>query len=645
MAAALNHALLAAAVAALAGAALRAAALATPDGGERALAATVLAAAAAILEATLLGLIGLGGSAVALSLAAVATWGAARAALPRPDRSVSSLLAGWVRRSRTAELAVVAGLVGVVAAWTAWMLRYPGLGYDSVLYHLPEAIAWVHGGSPGSVEPIVVGLPVGSYPLAYEVLASWALAIDRSLVPVLFLTAGFATLLAGSTWLLLRRLELPGTVAALAAAALTLSPAVIAQGANGATLDGAALAWLSTCAALVAASRRRPALLAPALVAGGLAAGTKTTALPLTVVVLAVGLWLGREHLGRLARPLAAAGVAALAVGATWYLRNLIDHGSPFWPYLTLPWGDPAPRAIRIADISFLDRPGETLRRLDRHYLERFAGGIVLLVGAAVVAALSRRRGVVLAALAALASLLLWLNAPLTGVSDEPGFDPGTGDATRYLLPGLGAATLALALAAARIGPARLPALGLLALAGALNLIQALDLGFPSMPRASTLAAGALAGAIAGLALARLRGLRDPRWSPLVARAAAVAVAALVVIALTPAVDGLGERHAGANLFDAGVVSWLHSQRAFEDGEQPVAVTGTLNALFAGDRLEHRQRLLPITGPCAEVERARHEGWVVFTRLVKPPPDDVSRCLPASEADYADESHRVYAPR
>jgi hypothetical protein len=643
-AAAAHHALLAAAVAALGAAGLRAAALASPAALERAVAAAPLAAGTAVLESLLLGLVGLGGSAVALALAAGATWAAARVLLPAPTIPLGRHLARWWRKADRARRAALGALVGMLAAWGAWMLRYPGLGYDSVLYHLPEAVVWVQGGSPGSVEPIVAGLPVGSYPLSYEVLVSWALGLDRSLVPVPLITGALVVLLGASGWLGLRVVSAPARVAGLAVAALVASPAVVAQGESGASLDGAALAWLVTCAALCAASRERPALLAPALVAGGLAAGTKTTALPLTLVVLVLGIVWGRRRARALARPLGAAAAVALAVGGFWYLRDLVDHGSPLWPYMTLPGGDEAPAVIRAADISFLDRPGETLSRLDSYYLRHFGGGIALLLGAFLVALPSRRGAAIAAALAGLGSLLLWLNAPLTGVSDQPIFDRGTGDATRYLLPALAAATLALVLAARDGGPVGRLAIAFLAAALGLNVYQTLDLGFPSVPAPSTPLVGAAAGAAAALAVGWVAARPAGRSPPVTWRALGATLVAAGAVALAPAAQGFGERHARAGLFDAGLVRWINSRPSFDEGEEPVAVSGSLNALLAGDRLRHPLVLLPPSTPCREVEQRLRRGWVVFATLISPGPRDVSRCLPHGRSSYVDSNYRAYAP-
>src|SRR3954468_8471252 len=80
----LHHALLGASVVALASAGLRLASMLAERGLPRLLAAAAFATAAAVAEALLLGLVSLGGSTAALTVAALATVAASYALLPRP---------------------------------------------------------------------------------------------------------------------------------------------------------------------------------------------------------------------------------------------------------------------------------------------------------------------------------------------------------------------------------------------------------------------------------------------------------------------------------------------------------------------------------------------------------------------------------
>jgi hypothetical protein len=492
-----HHAGLAVAVWALGAAGWR---VAPGAGLTRLVGAVVLAAAAAVGEALLLGLVGLGGSSAALVIAALVTWGLARGLVETRGLPAGAELLAWARGLDRVAALLLGALGGAVLAWTAWLFLHPALGHDMVLYHLPEAIQWVHGGQPGAVDRVISSVPVGSYPLTHEVLLEWGLAIGRSFVWALLVTAFMPVLFALAGWLGLRALGVDRGVRAAAVAALVATPAVIASQSGGASLDPAALAWLVSCGALcaVAVRSRQAVLLAPAVVAAGLAIGTKTTAAPLSLTVLVASAWLLRTSLRRVARPLGAALALALAVGGVWYLRNTVDHGWPLWPFSSAPWGDPRPEIIVHADVKFIDRPGDTWSRLHDYYLRHFGGPMLVFCGALVAALLVRTRAVLLAAAATLASVFIWMNAPFTGVFGATrAFDIGTGDATRYLLPGAAAAALTLALASRRGGWIRWGCLGLLAVAAVIGLWQTFDLGFPSAPAVGTPVAGMLVGVAA----------------------------------------------------------------------------------------------------------------------------------------------------
>jgi hypothetical protein len=654
-----SHILLALAAAALLDAGFRAASLTGAQGLERGIAAAVLAAAAAVVEALGLGLAAVGTSQAALTAAALATWLAARVLLPAPQiRLAAELRAWWAALSPPSRL-VIGGALGAAIAWSAWLLRHPALGHDMILYHVPEALTWIQNGHPGSIEPIVDALPVGAYPLTHEVLLSWGMGISRGFAFVSLLSIALTALLATATWSGLRRLGVGRTASTLAAAALVLLPATIASQSGGGSLDPAATAWLCACAALCAGAwRGRVALVCPAVTAAGLAAGTKTTALPLALVLVGTPLFAFRRSLRSVIRPLAAATAAALIVGGYWYARDLVLHGSPLWPFKAAPWGDPRPALYDAADVTFLERPGRTLSRLGDYYVHHFAGGIALLVGAFVAPLLAWRREVIAAAAVTLVSLLLWATAPFTGVLATSAFDVGTGDATRYLLPGLVAAALTLGLAerAAR-GWRRLVPLAILGGAALLGARDTLALGFPSAPSLATPLAGAAAGAVTLVALGvvpvRARWRPGPNVGRAVSLLAVVAAGTLAAVAS----HGYIARHADAGLFDAGVTRWFTSRSEWRAGRQPVAVSGSLVAPLAGDSLRHPLRLVRSGDPCEDVSSAARQGWVVLTGAESPstlggraiaPSRRLVPCLGGRRPVYSDTGYSVYrdaAPR
>jgi hypothetical protein len=504
-----------------------------------------------------------------------------------------------------------------------------------ILYHLPEAVLWVQQGTPGSVEHVVNGLPVGNYPLTHEVLLSWGMAIGHSFVWPSFVTAAMPPLAALAAYAGLRSLGVVRLVAGLASVALIATPAVIASQSGGASLDPAALAWLCCCGALCAGALREPRLVVPALVAGGLAIGTKTTAAALTLVVLGVTLWFLRARLRPLVAPLGVAVVAALGIGGYWYARNLVDHGSPLWPFVQGPFGDDRPPVIANADVSFADRPGQTLDRLASYYRAHFGGPLLLLAGALAAPLLVRRRAVAFGALAVAASIVLWLEAPFTGVVGSRIYDAGTGDATRYLLPGVAAAALTLALAS-RGGPrAPAAAAAVFAAATVVGLSNTFGLGYPAAPSLFTPLAGAVVGA--GVAVAA-RCVRAPAWAAVGACCVAAGVGGAA------AANGYAERHGDTGGFQAGVSGWFADQPAWRDGSQPVASTFALIGPLAGDHLEHPLELIGPGESCARVRERLRVGWVVLDRPASTV-DAAGRCLSREPRAYQDAHYLVFASR
>src|SRR4051812_17695224 len=127
------HALLGLSAAALAGAGVRAASPIAPEGLARALVAATFASAAAVAEALALGLFALGGSTLLLTACALLTWVAARALLPEPRLRISVELLTWWRGLGPLFHGLLGALAGAALLWAAWQLRYPALGFDTVI--------------------------------------------------------------------------------------------------------------------------------------------------------------------------------------------------------------------------------------------------------------------------------------------------------------------------------------------------------------------------------------------------------------------------------------------------------------------------------------------------------------------------------
>ena len=437
-----------------------------------------------------------------------------------------------------------------------------------------------------------------------------------------------------------RSLGAPRWSAALGVAAMCALPVVTHYQGNGANTDLPAITWLVAATQLALGARRHPALLAPALLAAGLAVGTKTTTAPLILVVIGLAAYSSRASLGRLALPIAAATAAAIGVGGYWYLRNFVDHGSPLWPFVAAPWGDPVPATLGPpgVDSSLLDRPGETLRRVGDDWLELCGSGFLLIAGAMVAAITSRARATVAAAAAAAGATLLWANAPVTGVS-TPFLDVVTASTVRYLLPAVAAAILALVLATtSERRSARVAGATFLGAGVALGVIQTADLGFPLVPSLTTLLAGAAAGVVAALAVGHRTG-PHPRI------AGALAGGGLVV-ALTLAASGWTARHAESSVtpgFDT--IGWLASQSEFDDGDGPIAGAPIVQGTMAGDRLQHDLAWVRADEPCPRVRDLARRGYVVFYMPAGFAAAPAIRCLRGASPRHKGRDFLIYGPR
>ena len=245
-------------------------------------------------------------------------------------------------------------LLGLAAAAIAWraVLAFvlPPFAYDSLTYHLTAVAQWVQ---EGSIAPNDYSLCCARYPHNGEVVAAWpALFLGRDAL-VDLPQVGFALLGALATGSLARSAGVAAGGALAAGALFALTPVVLAQ-ANVAYVDVATVAMLLSSLALLArfleapafsfqAARAGPqprwALLVPGGLAAGLALGTKQIGIPMAgVLVVLVFAHLVRAALRGRVRWAPAAGGALLflacilVTGGYWYVRNVVEVGSPVWP-------------------------------------------------------------------------------------------------------------------------------------------------------------------------------------------------------------------------------------------------------------------------------------------------------------------------
>ncbi|HEX6390145.1 MAG TPA: hypothetical protein VFZ89_11870 [Solirubrobacteraceae bacterium] len=619
-----HHALLALAVGAVGAGGWRIASLAVPRGLERLLAAITCAVAAIVVQVLALGLVGLSRHAVLLALVALAVYGVVRVLTPAPLLGAREEIGLAWRAAGRPQRAVAGALLGLLAGWIAWQLEHPYVLYDGEIYHLPLAATWAQTGHTASLVDLLEGVPVANYPITNEVATSWVIGLSKSWIVASVWSPLAAAVLGLAGWSALRRLRVPRGIAGTAVAAILLMP-IVGGLLGGPLTDVPTSAWLVTCGALCLAAREHPRLLAIALVAAGLSFGTKTTGALLLALMLGAALWRGREHWRAIRGPLALGLGVAIVVGGIWSLRNLVDHGSPLWPFVAGPFGDAIPPAFRDLDGSFLSErawEGNTAE-----YVDLLSGGVVLLIGALLAPLVARTKAVLIASGIAVLALLTWANAPYTGITSSAQLAVG---AVRYMLPALIACALALALAARDGGTAGRRLVGaVLGLAAFLSFGRTfVGLGFPQVPDTSTAVAAAAVGAIAVFGVARV-----PRL------AAAVAVVGAVA-GLSAAASGYVKRETEAGGIDQPLLGIAFRDREWNDGDFPIHMGPVTAALLAGDRLQHRVKLLP-SRRCDDV----YSGWVIVVTVVKSPEAErLKRCFKDSLVLERHNNFTIYAP-
>ena len=336
-------------------------------------------------------------------------------------------------------------------------------GFDSTWYHGPFAAGFAQSGDTWNLHFIAPQFLAWLYPANSELLHAVGMnAFGRDLLsPLLNLGWFLGCLLA--CWCIGRPYRVAPWSLALGATALSL-PALADQAGEArndivgiffllAAVAVALNAWAGESAADEDGGGRPGAIsslpvgaLVVVGLAAGLAAGTKLNFL-LPAAVLVIGL-VAVAARGRRLEALAAGGLAALAGGGYWYLRNLAHTGNP------LPWFD------GIGPIS-LPAPEQALGGREAHSvlgylsdgtvwsewflpgLQHGLGNLWLLLLLASVAGLTlallsgwRERVPAVAGLAGLAAAAAWLVAP-TSASGPEGMPRGFESGLRYLAPAL----------------------------------------------------------------------------------------------------------------------------------------------------------------------------------------------------------------
>ena len=436
--------------------ALRARLLPTFSGSPAHLAAAVIALALLIWIAEIVGSFGL--FEPAPYLAAVIAVGLGIRLLVGGGRAHPSQSRGLGAEGRGAYAAILVALAIAALALIKFGVEVRSklttgmTGFDSTWYHGPFAAGFFQSGDTWRLHFIAPQFLAWFYPANAEIFhGAGMLAFGRDLLsPLLNLGWFVGCLLA--CWCIGKPYRVAPWSLALGAIALSL-PALSDQ-AGEARNDIVGIFFLLAAVAVAVNARAGRdeggrGLPVGALVvvglAAGLAAGTKLNfLLPAAVFVLGLALI---APAGKRWRALAATGLAALAGGGYWYLRNLAHSDNP------LPWFD------HIGPIS-LPAPDQALGGREGHsvlgYLtdgsiwsDWFLPGLhdaltvvwpllATLALAGLLLSLGRTASPVLRAVAAagLAAALAWLIAP-TSASGPEGMPRGFESGLRYLAPAL----------------------------------------------------------------------------------------------------------------------------------------------------------------------------------------------------------------
>src|SRR3954469_15081959 len=315
-------------------------------------------------------------------------------------------------------------------------------GFDSTWYHGPFAAGFFQSGNTWDLHFIAPQFLAWFYPANGEIFhAVGMLAFGRDLLSPLLNLGWFVGCLV-ACWCIGRPYRVGPW--ALALGTIALSVPALADQAGEARNDIVGIFFLLAAAAIALNGERdvRTALVAG--LAAGLAAGTKLNFL-LPAAVLVIGLGAISPPATRW-RTLGASGLAALAGGGYWYLRNLAHTGNP------LPW------VHHLGPVD-LPAPQQALGGREAHsvlgYLTNgtvwsdwFLPGLhhslwllwpLLITGAAAGLIICLVRGTPtqrVVALVGIASGVAWLIAP-TSASGPDGMPRGFESGLRYVAPAL----------------------------------------------------------------------------------------------------------------------------------------------------------------------------------------------------------------
>lgn len=276
---------------------------------------------------------------------------------------VAMEVVGWVLRRRTApdpvplvaapskrvELVVAIGAIAVLAAqWAAHTGYAISIGMthpDTLVYHMPDAVRFVHVGSFADLHGIGT-VTQRYYPYDAELVHSLGvLAFGRDVMSP-FINLGWLALALVSAWCVGRSRGL-AALTMLGAAVVIGLPALSGTQPGEASNDIVCLALLLASVALLVVGEGNATPTALAAVAAGLALATKLTVVA-SVIVITVGvvIYAWRAHRARIAALWSALLVAS---GGYWFIRNWVLAGSP------VPWF-----SVHVGPLSVVSKVNES---------------------------------------------------------------------------------------------------------------------------------------------------------------------------------------------------------------------------------------------------------------------------------------------
>jgi len=365
--------------------------------------------------------------------------------------------------------ALTLGVIGGGAFAMAWFTAtVPSANFDTLGYHLPAvAEFYQHGG--------IIDLPgtraTASYPFGWE-LASVAMIMPFGHDLLITWPNLAAWLLIGLATAHLARFLGATRSAALTGALLVMGTPHVLGRVNGVQVDVALAAlFLSSCAAALHVRRGDDRLWTVLLlVLGGACAAVKFSG----AVYWTASLGFLLTERTRTARPMPRLGHAmilgvglALITGGFWYLRNLIQDGSPFGRIgisvagRTLLTGEYGGEAMATSTLLYsLATGGKTAWSAFGDLLGAGLGWIVLPLALSAVGGMtvpwrgssSQRDRLILAGMITLTGLLYVLTPASANMGRQDGVTPWAVQALRFAYPWLGLLGVAAALGWSRLG-------------------------------------------------------------------------------------------------------------------------------------------------------------------------------------------------